>query len=222
MRQKEFHRIYEQMPEDFKAELIGGIVYVASPLRLPHATHHTPLGALFFTYETSTPGVESGDNATVILDDDNEPQPDLYLRILPEYGGQSRTTRKGYLAGPPELLAEIAHSSRALDLHAKKDLYAKAGVREYIVICVHERQFRWFDLGSEKEYTPDAHGVIRSVVFPGLWIDSGALLARDGRQLMKTLQQGLETPEHAAFVAALAARHSRPRKGKTARRRRRK
>src|SRR5207302_559487 len=89
MTQKEFHEIYENTPEGFRAELIGGIVYVSSPLRRPHGMNHLPLGAVLFLYEGSTPGVESGDNATVMLGEEGEPQPDLLLRILPEYGGQS-------------------------------------------------------------------------------------------------------------------------------------
>ena len=85
MSREEFHRIYSQMPEGFRAELIGGIVYVASPLKRRHGTNHLPLGTLFFTYEARTPGVESGDNTTILLGDEGEPQPDLFLRILPEF-----------------------------------------------------------------------------------------------------------------------------------------
>ncbi len=40
MTQQEFHRLYEQTPEGFKAELIGGIVYVASPLYPAHGKPH--------------------------------------------------------------------------------------------------------------------------------------------------------------------------------------
>src|SRR5437016_10183073 len=83
MTREEFPRIYEQMPEDFKAELIGGIVYVASPLKRRHGMNHLPLGAIFLAYEASTPGVECSDNTTVQLGEEGEPQPDLYLRILP-------------------------------------------------------------------------------------------------------------------------------------------
>src|SRR5207253_742864 len=93
MTREEFHRIYQQMPEDFEAELIGGTVYVGSPLKRKHGTNHLPLGTLFFAYEGTTPGVESGDNTTILLGEKGEPQPDLYLRVLPEFGGQSRTTR---------------------------------------------------------------------------------------------------------------------------------
>src|SRR5262245_9545338 len=132
MSREEFHRIYEKMPESFKAELIGGIVYVASPLKRRHAMNHLPLGSLFFTYELQTPGVESGDNATILLSESSEPQPDLYLRILPEFGGQSRTSPDDYVLGSPELLAEIAVSSRSVDLHAKLEDYARNKVLEYL------------------------------------------------------------------------------------------
>jgi hypothetical protein len=211
MTREEFHRIYKQMPNDFKAELIGGIVYVASPLRLRHATDHLDLGVLFGVYRWNTPGVEAGDNATVLLSDEDEPQPDLFLRILPQYGGQSRTTGKGYIDGAPELLAEIAYSSRAIDLHKKKDQYTAHGVCEYIVACVREKQLRWFDLRAGQEFTADAEGVFRSQLFPGLWVHNTALFARDYQRLMATLNQGLAMPEHTAFVNKLSASQTPPR-----------
>src|SRR5688500_9896109 len=117
MSREEFHRIYEQMPAEFRAELIGGIVFVASPLKQRHGKLHLHLGAVFAAYEARTPGVDAGDNTTVELGDDSEPQPDLNLRILPECGGQSRSTDDDYIAGAPELVAEIALSSRAIDLN---------------------------------------------------------------------------------------------------------
>ena len=99
MSRAEFHRLYEKTPEGFKAELVGGIVYVASPLRIRHGTNHLFLGGTFFLYQGATPGVEAGDNTTILLGDEGEPQPDLYLRILPEYGGQSRTSPDDYVEG---------------------------------------------------------------------------------------------------------------------------
>ncbi len=211
MTRAEFHRIYEKTPENFKAELIGGVVYVASPLKWQHGTNHLPLGTVFFAYEGHTPGVECGDNTTILLGEEGEPQPDLYLRILREFGGQSWTTKKDYVAGAPELLAEIAHSSRAIDLHAKRDDYARYGVVEYLVVCLRERELRWFDLRVDQELLPEADGVFRIHTFPGLWIHGQALLAKDYQLLMATLQQGLATAEHAAFVRRLAAFRGRER-----------
>jgi hypothetical protein len=66
MSREEFHRIYATTPDAFHAELIGGIVYVPSPLKRQHGTHHLVLGGLFAVYAARTPGIEVGDNATVL------------------------------------------------------------------------------------------------------------------------------------------------------------
>lgn len=203
MTREEFHRIYSQLPEDFKAELIGGVVYVASPLKLPHGTTHLPLGTVLYLYKAGTPGVQAADNTTVRLSDEDEPQPDLFLRILPECGGQSRTTGDEYLAGAPELIVEIAHSSRSIDLHRKRESYEKHGVLEYLVLCLREQQLRWFDLRGGKELFATADGIVRPQTFPGLWIDVAALLSDDATKLVNVLNQGLASPEHADFVNRL-------------------
>jgi Uma2 family endonuclease len=210
MTQEEFHRIYAEMPPGFKAELIEGVVHVPSPLGLPHGTNHLPLGSLLFWYEGATPGVQSGDNTTILLGAEGEPQPDLFLRILPEYGGQSTTTPDHFVGGAPELLAEIAHSSRAIDLYAKRRDYARFGVLEYLVLCVQERELRWLDLKLNQELQPDEDGVVRVRSFPGLWIDVAALLAKNPQRLMAVLTQGLATSAHAEFVQRLAERRAQP------------
>ncbi len=217
---KEFHRLYEQTPPGFKAELIGGIVYVASPPSPLHGKPHGMLMTLFGIYSVHTPGVETADNTTVLLGEESEPQPDVYLRILPECGGQSRTTQEEYVEGAPELIAEVAHTSRAIDLHAKRRDYTRYGVREYLVLSVGDRRMFWFDLRANREQEPDADGIIRVHTFPGLWIDVEAMLARDPR-MMEVLAQGLATPEHAAFVQSLAqAKAARGRRKKPSRRKR--
>jgi len=169
-----------------------------------HGTNHPYLRGLLFVYQGATPGVELGDKATVLLGDEGEPQPDLYLRVLPENGGQSRTTPDDYVEGPPELVAEVAHSSRAIDLNAKRDDYARYGVLEYLVVNLADRRLHWLDLRTGQELPPDPDGVVRVRCFPGLWIHAEALLAKDYDRLMATLQQGLATPEHANFVRRLA------------------
>jgi Uma2 family endonuclease len=209
MTRAEFHRIYERLPEYVQAELIGGIVYVSSPLKRRHGTNHLPLGSLWFTYEAHTPGVECGDNTTILLGDEGEPQPDLYLRILPEFGGQSRTTPDDYVAGAPDLISEIAHSSQSIDLHVKLDDYKRYGVREYLVVCLKEKQLRWFNLRADKEEQPDSDGIFRMKAFPGLWIHGEALLAKDYQRMTATLNLGLSSPEHAEFVKQLADAHTR-------------
>lgn len=207
MKQPEFHRRYEACPEDQKWELIGGIVYMTSPLSLEHSDYDDEIGYVLGTYRRATPGTQVTHNATAILDEESEPQPDLSLRILPEYGGQSQTTPDGYLQGAPELLVEIAHSRRALAMHDKRDDYQRTGVLEYFVVCWEEQEVHWFHFPSDDLIQPDRQGISRSRVFPGLWVDVAALLRRDSAQLMEVLQKGIASRAHAAFVKRLQAEY---------------
>ncbi len=106
------------------------------------------------------------------MDERNVPQPDLALRILPEYGGQSRVEGI-YAAGAPELIVEVAASSRSRDLGAKLKLYERIGVREYLVAVTGKEQFLWNELTESgyRSLDPGADGIIRSRCFPGLWLD---------------------------------------------------
>ncbi|MDM9380816.1 Uma2 family endonuclease [Chlorogloeopsis sp. ULAP01] len=200
----EFERRYQATPEKFKAELIEGVVYVASPVRacygVPHATLVTWLGV----YSAATPGVSVADNTTIRLDLDNEPQPDALLRI--ETGGTSTLSEDGYIEGTPELIAEIATSSAAIDLGDKKNAYRRNGVQEYLVWQTFENRFSWFRLQSEEFVLiePDAEGIIRSSTFPELWLAVTALLEGRMSNVLNTLQTGLISPEHQAFVQKLA------------------
>jgi Uma2 family endonuclease len=206
MKQPEFHRRYEAYPKHIKFELIGGIVYMASPLRVDHSDFDDELGFAFGLYRRATPGVGALRNATTILGEESEPQPDLGLRILRDYGGQSWVNEKRYIEGAPELLAEIAYSTRSLDLNQKKQDYEQAGVVEYVVVCVEEQELHWFHFPSGRPIRPDRQGIYRSRVFPGLWIDSPALLALDSARVTAVVRQGLASKPHAAFVKRLQTR----------------
>jgi Uma2 family endonuclease len=155
-------------------------------------------------YEEATPGTEAFDNASAILGDDSEPQPDACLLINVPGLGQTGD-QDGYIAGAPELIVEVASSSAAIDLHRKRDDYQRAGVREYLVVVLRQARVVWWVLrqGAFAELAPGPDGVYRSEVFPGLWLDPAALLRGDGPRLREVLRQGLATPEHAAFVARL-------------------
>lgn len=203
MSQAEFHHRYKQYPESIKFELINGTVYMASPQRLPHGKYTSRLASVLSLYEMQTPGVETSVDSTVILGGKSEPGPDLVLRILPEYGGRTRTADL-YLTGPPELVVEIAHSTVAIDLHEKKSDYEQCQIGEYVVICVEEQQVHWFDFVSRRTKKLPADGILRSRMFPGLWIDCPALFAYDTLRLVQILNKGVASPEHARFVKRLA------------------
>lgn len=209
MTRVEFERRYHAMPANKKrkAELIDGVVIMASPTKHMHGNRHALLTAWTVAYSIATPGTSPFSESTLRLDEDNEPEPDDGLRLLPQVGGRSREEEDGYLRGPVELVAEVALSSASHDLHQKKDVYRRHGCAEYLVVVLHSREVHWFALreGLYQPLTPDADGVLRSEVFPGLWLDPKALLSGDGAALMATLQRGLASPEHAAFAARLRA-----------------
>lgn len=202
----EFLRRYEAMPEVKKAELVNGIVYMASPLRIDrHGEPDNLIQTWLGSYSIATPGVKAATNSTTRLGPDDVPQPDGLLRILPECGGQARVDGKGYLDGAPELIVEVTASSASLDVQDKLTSYRRARVREYLVWRTEDRAVDWWVLEAD-EYrdVPAADdGTLRSRTFPGLWLDVQALLAGDGAKLMAKLQEGLNSAEHAAFVQAL-------------------
>lgn len=174
----EFHRRYETAPDLKKAELVEGGVYLGSPVRTEHSNAEGDLGGWLSIYRAANPGLELQHNGTVILDDDNELQPDIVLRRSD--GGTSRT-EEGYVIGGPELVAEVAASSVSRDLPAKKNVYRRNRVQEYIVWRVLDGELDWFALheGEYRLLTPDSNGVIHSEVFPGLRLAVTRLPAGD-------------------------------------------
>lgn len=202
---EEFERRYRAMPGLKKAELIEGIVYVASPVSDAHARCHSELHLWLALYRAGTPGTICSIDGTVRLDSGNRPQPDIHLRIDERLGGQAHVGPDGYVEGAPELVAEVAYSSVSNDLHDKLNVYRRNGVREYVVWRVEDEAIDWFVLrdGAYQRLEP-AESVYRSTVFPGLRLDPAAMLRGDSPAMIATVQHGLESPEHAAFVARLA------------------
>jgi Uma2 family endonuclease len=192
----EFERRYAATPHIKKAELIEGIVYVASPLRFtPHAEPHSRLVTWLGTYAAYTPGVQSGIEPTLRLDLDNELQPDIVLILDEAVGGRTRLTEDGYLEGTPELVVEIAASSAAIDLGSKKQVYRRNGVLEYIVWQSYENQLEWFCL-TDGEYLllrPNQDGIICSRAFPGLWLALNDLLSNKMTRVLEVLQMGIHS-----------------------------
>jgi len=197
------------MPHVNKSQLIEGRVHMPSPVRFAsHGSPHADLMGVLFIYRLNTPGVHVADNTTLRLDPDNNLQPDAMLLIDPSLGGKARLSEDDYIEGAPELVVEIASSSVAIDVHEKRNAYRRNGVQEYLVWRVEDEALDFYQL-VEQDYVrlaPDEQGVVRSVVFPGLWLDVVALVGRDLPRVLATLQQGLASNEHGAFVARTSAR----------------
>ena len=205
----EFERRYQAMPELKQADLIEGVVYMASPLRFkPHAEPHANLQGWMWLYKVNTPGVALGDTPTVQLDRDNEPQPDVVLRLSEAAGGQSVIDADGYIAGAPELVAEISTSTATIDLGDKLRAYRRNGVKEYIVWQVSDRRIDWFYLDNDEYISlePKQNGILQSRVFPGLWLDRPAMLSGDMQRMTAVLQDGFASSVHLCFSAGTQAK----------------
>jgi Uma2 family endonuclease len=207
----EFLRRWEAMPELKRAELIRGVVYMPSPLSRLHAVMDQNVAGWLLTYRAATPGVEGANNASWVMGDADAPQPDNSLYILPEFGG--RIGMQGnLLKGAPDFLEETCLTSTSYDLHQKLDVYQEACVQEYLAVILQRNEVRWHRLVNARfEVQPaPVDGIYRSAVFPGLWLDAPALLAGDLARVLAVLNQGIASPEHAAFVQQLAARRQSP------------
>jgi hypothetical protein len=206
--QKTFHERYEAMPEDVKAELIGGIVFMASPQKSRHGGAQADAICWLGAYCDDTPGVQVYDNTTNILGEQSEPQPDACLVIEPPSESPESERKDAYIEHAPEAIFEAASTTESIDLHRKKSDYEKAGVSEYLVAALRSKRVFWFILrrGKYQQMKPDPDGIYRSKVLPGLWLDPNALLRRDRKRLLAVLRRGLDSKEHQAFVAKLAGR----------------
>ncbi|MEP7038674.1 MAG: Uma2 family endonuclease [Acidobacteriota bacterium] len=202
----EFERRYEAMP-NVKAELIEGVVYMSSPVRITHhAKPHSRIMLWLGNYLVENEAVDLADNPTVRLDLDNEPQPDAVLFIKEEFGGNSYISNDDYLEGSPELVVEIAASTASYDTTEKKKIYRRNGVKEYIIWRVNDKEIDWFAL-SEGEYISlekDKNGVVESRFFGGLRLNVEALLNDNLAQVLAGLQKGLKSKNHQDFVKSLA------------------
>ena len=202
----EFHRRYEASPEDLRAELIDGEVLMASPVSADHGEHAALIVYSLVVFAQSSPALRASENATLVLDDLSEPQPDGLPAIRPEYGGRVRLI-DGDDTGAPELVIEIAKATRDIDLGRKRNDYERNGISEYLVVAIEPAELFWFVArhGRFERRSPDADGILRSESFPGFWLDVDAFLRLDSDRLTAVLALGKASPEHKAFIVGLDA-----------------
>jgi len=201
----EFLRRWEELPDLKHAELIDGIAFVSSPVSLEHSRLDMRIIWWLSHYACLTPGCDGGSNGTWLMSG-SVPQPDADLCILPSHGGQSGN--KGPLAiGAPELAVEICVTSSALDMGPKLALYQRAGVQEYITVEATGQRLIWrvLDNGAYVAQALPADGIVRSRIFPGLWLDVTAFWANDRAQMLTVLNAGVASEDHRLFVERLAA-----------------
>lgn len=198
MEREEFLRRWDRLSQVKLAELIEGTVYVASPLSVEHGRLDGVVAMWLGIYASETPSCDSAPNATWLMKE-SAPQPDGCLFLTPVKIASGR----GLAVGAPELAVEISVTSTSHDFGPKLSLYQRAGVKEYITVEDVEQHVTWRVLGAGgyRALIPDAEGILRSRVFPGLWLDPQALLRADRKRVRQVLEAGLASPEHARFVA---------------------
>ncbi len=176
---EEFERRWGLHPEIKKAELIDGQVYLEMTVSQRHGERHGRIVTWVGVYQAHTPGTEALDNVTVRPNESDVLQPDVVLRRT--NGGTSRLSDDDCIEGAPELVMEVSASSAAYDLHQKRDVYRRAGVREYLVWQVFENRIDWWELraGQYALLQPDGAGVVESREFPGLRLKVAAMLEGD-------------------------------------------
>ena len=177
----EFHRRYCELPR-VRAELIQGVVYVASPTRgRVHGLQHAAVASWIGVYASRHPDLLAMVDTTVFLEPETEVQPDAMLFREPAVLGGAHFRDDDYVEGAPQLVVEVAASSVSYDLHDKLRAYERAGTAEYIVWRVLDGALDWFRLqdGTYARVEPGADGLIESSTFPGLRLHVAKLLAGD-------------------------------------------
>lgn len=195
----EFNYLYKNSPHIRRAELIEGVVYVASPVYLPHSLAQAEIIGFLLEYRNRTPKVIVAGEQSVELDGDNAVQPDAVLWVEGDIEESD-----GILIGAPRLVIEVAVSTRSYDLGRKKQIYRRNKVQEYLVLSAFEKKVFWFrwDGGAYIEIEPDKNGVYRSETLPGLWLDADAFW-NDPLALRETLREGIKSAEHTQFAETL-------------------
>lgn len=207
----EFERLREEIVDGTKAELIRGVVHMTPPASDEHGRPHVHLSGWLCLYEAATPGVLTSIDQIAHPEEEEATSvgPDITMIVDPACGGAVRRV-KGAWDGRLDLVVEVARTSVRVDLGLKREVYEASGAREYLVWVVPDARVVWWRREGEAyvELAPGADGLLRSTVFPGLWLDPSALATKDLPRLLAALQRGLATPEHAAFAERLRAARS--------------
>jgi Uma2 family endonuclease len=207
----EFHRLYEATTEDFRAELVNGTVYFVPPGTVSQGRFSAKLIGWLGEYQMATPGTEALANVTILLGEQSEPQPRAALLVKSEFGGRSYEDEEGHLAGSPELAIDVWSGLEKYSFDEKRRDYEHGGVSEYPSPSVPEQRITLLGLRGERyESLPSVDGVIWSRTFPGLWLDTDALLKDDYDRFHAVLAKGIASPAHADFVATLEAFRKTP------------
>jgi Uma2 family endonuclease len=153
-----------------KADLIDGVIYMASPESTDANDLFVWLIHLLGGFvESKELGKVYGSRVAFRVSEHQSPEPDIaFIRKEREH-----LIRKGYVDGGPDLAIEIVSpESVDRDYERKPKQYQNAGVGEYWIIDQLERKVTLYRLdikGQFREVKP-RKGVLSSEMVPGFWI----------------------------------------------------
>jgi Uma2 family endonuclease len=161
--------------ESDRIELIDGVAYVTPAPRPVHQLIVTNLiGILLPVIRGRRLGMLYASPVDVRLSAHDLVQPDLLFIARDRLSIMTDVA----IEGPPDLVVEIlSPGTRERDLGAKRDLYARAGVREYWVIDPEARTIAMLGLydGRYEAIPADAAELVQSALLPGLAVDPAAV-----------------------------------------------
>jgi Uma2 family endonuclease len=186
-----FEEFLDLSPDGEKADLLDGVIYVASPDNTVAADLNGWLYSLIYTYvEVLDLGKVYVSRVAFRIGPKRGPEPDI--GFVPK---ELESTRmRGYVDGPPSLAVEIVSpDSVSRDYIQKRAIYEEAGVREYWIIDPDEKRATFLRLreGHFKTVTP-AHHIFRSQVLPGFFLDVRWLWSRRRPRAYDVVRQLLE------------------------------
>jgi Uma2 family endonuclease len=165
-----FEEFCQCVTEDQKADLIDGVIYMASP---ENTDANDLYGWLFsilrFYVAKKKLGRIFGSRVAFQLSEYNAPEPDI---AFVRRDHMDRVTR-GRVHGPPDLAIEIVSpESVERDYEKKRERYQEFGVTEYWIIDEHEEHVHLLRLGRDGAYREarPRKGVLTSQVVTGFWL----------------------------------------------------
>jgi Uma2 family endonuclease len=160
---------------DQKADLIDGVIYMASPEGIPSNELFLRLITVIrFFVRRRKLGTVFGSRMACRLDDKNAPEPD----ILFVANKNLARLKHGGVEGPADFAVEIVSpESVELDYGKKRRQYQRFGIREYLIVDEAERHVTLLRLDRKGKYreVPARKGRVQSQVVPGFWLDPGWL-----------------------------------------------
>ena len=169
---------YLALPDDVRAELIGGELYV-TPSPTPH--HQSVVQGLFLTL---APIVEAGGLGQVYLAplDVHLPTGDVVQPDVLFIRARNLEIIQDWIRGVPDLVVEVISMTHAeRDRIVKRGVYESARVPEYWLVDPQACSFEVFRLEGAC-YRPAGYfegtGLVRSLLLPGVVVDVERLFDR--------------------------------------------